>query len=147
MKTASHPGSFVKRQWATNEKCADHSYSRTIKVIVAFRCTRGKFNHFLRANITAGNFNRWLVRKNYYAKSFRTPRFFPDGRLKVPSESNLQIPSGASSSRGPHQSLPPSNEINQPSPRRFSSKSLGSDQNLNPQNPSASNDLNFFYRD
>lgn len=34
--------------------------------------------------------------KELLCEKFRAPRFFPDGRLKVPPESNLQIPPGAS---------------------------------------------------
>lgn len=32
--------------------------------------------------------------KELLCEKFCAPRFFPDGRLKVPPESNLQIPSG-----------------------------------------------------
>lgn len=63
----------------------------------AFGCTCEEHTRpFLRSKKDNGGEFRF-VRKNYYVKSFRAPRFFPDGRLKVPSESNLQIPSGASS--------------------------------------------------
>lgn len=52
--------------------------------------------------------------KELLCEKFRAPRFFPDGRLKVPAESNLQIPRGASSLERQHS--PSSSKINQPPP-------------------------------
>lgn len=52
--------------------------------------------------------------KELLCEKFCAPRFFPDGRLKVPPESNLQIPSGGPLRR---HSLS-SSEINQPPPSR-----------------------------
>jgi hypothetical protein len=57
-------------------------------------------DHYSEAEYHSGGrgFSGGLLGKNYYAKSSAASRFFPDGRLKVPLESNLQIPSGSRAS-------------------------------------------------
>lgn len=52
--------------------------------------------YFLGAYIQDGGGSAAGGTKELLCEKFHAPRFFPDGRLKVPPESNLQIPPGVS---------------------------------------------------
>lgn len=51
-------------------------------------------DYFLSTIIAVQRFAASWYERIIMRKVLCSPRFFPDGRLKVPPESNLQIPSG-----------------------------------------------------